>query len=135
MLAQYLWITGSAIFLLLGTAHLRLTFFGPKLFPKHHAVIGEMQNTHPRLTQETTMWKAWVGFNASHSAGAIFFGAMNMTLASQYFWIIQESVFIVFLNAVFVLFFLYLAKAYWFKVPLIGIVMATICYGISVLTM
>ena len=135
MLAQNLWIFGSSIFLLLGTAHLRITFFGHKLFPKHHSVIGEMQNTHPQLTEETTMWKAWVGFNASHSAGAIFFGALNMTLASQYFTIIQESVFIVFLNMLFVLFFLFLAKMYWFKIPFIGILISTICYGISIFLM
>lgn len=102
MLAQYLWIFGSSIFLLLGTAHLRITFLGRKLHPANASVIEELKNTHPRLTSDTTMWKTWIGFNASHSAGAIFFGALNMTLASQYFSIIQESVFIVFLNMLFV---------------------------------
>jgi hypothetical protein len=135
MLAQYLWIAGSLIFLVQGTAHLRITFTGHKLNPKDDATIDAMKNTHPRITHETTTWKAWIGFNASHSAGAIFFGAINMTLASQYFWVIQESVFIIFLNSVFVLFFLFLAKVYWFKIPLIGVLLATLCFGLSVLLM
>jgi hypothetical protein len=81
------------------------------------------------------MWKTWIGFNASHSAGAIFFGALNMTLASQYFWIIQESVFIVFISMLFSLFFLFLAKMYWFKIPLIGVLLATACFGVSIVLM
>lgn len=135
MIAQYLWIVGSLIFLLLGTAHLRITFSGTKLHPKNDATIEEMKNTHPRLTKDTTMWKTWIGFNASHSAGAIFFGALNIALASQYFWVIQESVFIVFLNSIFVLFFLFLARVYWFKIPLMGVLLATLCFGISILIM
>jgi hypothetical protein len=83
MIAQYLWIFGSSIFLLLGTAHLRITFLGRKLHPENSAVIEEMKNTNPRITKDTTMWKTWIGFNASHSAGAIFFGALNMTHTSQ----------------------------------------------------
>lgn len=135
MIAQYLWIFGSLIFLLLGTAHLKITFLGTKLHPKNESTIDEMKNTYPRLTKETTMWKAWIGFNASHSAGAIFFGALNIVLASQYFWIIQESVFMVFINLLFVLFFLFLAKAYWFKIPVIGVLISTICFIVSIFLM
>ncbi len=133
MLSQYLWIFGSLIFLLLGTAHLRITFLGRKLHPEDASTIEAMKNTHPRLTKDTTMWKTWIGFNASHSAGAIFFGSINITLASQYFFIIQESVFIIFLNSIFVLFFLFLARAYWFKIPMIGVLLATISYGLAIL--
>ncbi len=28
-----------------------------------------MQQVSPVITRQTTMWKAWVGFNASHSYG------------------------------------------------------------------
>jgi len=135
MFAQYLWIFGSFIFLLLGTAHLRITFLGTKLHPKNDATTEEMKNAQLRLTKETTIWKSWIGFNASHSSGAIFFGALNMTLASQYFWIIQESVFIVFITMLFVLFFLFLAKMYWFKIPFIGILISTVCFVVSIILM
>lgn len=133
MIAQYLWILGSFIFLLLGTAHLRITFLGKKLFPKSEAAEVEMKNTHPRLTKDTTMWKAWIGFNASHSAGAMFFGIVNIVLASQYFSILQNSLFLLFINILFVGFFLFLGKAYWFRVPFIGILITLICFVCSVL--
>lgn len=133
MIAQYLWILGSLIFLLLGTAHLRITFLGKKLFPKSETAEVEMKNTHPRLTKDTTMWKAWIGFNASHSAGAMFFGIVNIVLASQYFSILQNSLFLLFINILFVGFFLFLGKAYWFGVPFFGILITLICFVCSVL--
>jgi hypothetical protein len=135
MLAQYLWISGSLIFLLLGIAHLRLTFTGTRLFPKDDSTMEAMKQTQLRITKETTLWKAWTGFNASHSAGAIFFGAVNIILASQYFWILQESVLILFLTSAFVLFFFFLARAYWFKIPLIGVLLATLCFAVAMVLM
>jgi hypothetical protein len=134
-MAQYFWIFGSAIFVLLGLAHLRITFTGTRLNPKAEAAIDAMKNTHPRLTRETTVWRAWIGFNASHSAGAIFFGSINIVLASQYFHILQDSMSIVFLNIVFVLFFLVLAKVYWFKIPLLGVLISVICFVLSIILM
>ena len=35
-----------------------------------------MQEMSLVITRETTMWKAWVGFNAGDSYGAILFGAV-----------------------------------------------------------
>lgn len=134
-LAQSLWISGSLIFFLLGLAHLRITFSGFKLHPRKESLLDEMKNTPLRITRETSIWRAWIGFNASHSAGAIFFGVINSVLAFHYFWIIKESVFILFLTSFFVLFFLFLAKAYWFRIPLIGVLLATLCFALSIMLM
>jgi hypothetical protein len=125
MTAEYLWIAGSLIFLLLGFAHLRITFWGKKLYPKSEATEASMKDTHPRLTRDTTMWKTWIGFNASHSAGAIFFGACNLIIGWQY---VRESAPLLILNLVFVIFFLFLGRMYWFRIPLIGILLALICF-------
>jgi len=133
MLAQFLWIIGSSIFLLLGLAHLRITYFGKKLYPKNEATEISMRDTHPRISQDTTMWKTWIGFNASHSAGAIFFGVINVILASQYFAILSDSFPLLLLNFGFVLFFLFLAKKYWFKIPLIGVLIALVSFVCSIL--
>ncbi len=35
-----------------------------------------MKAVSPLLTREITMWNAWVSFNASHSLGAMLFGAL-----------------------------------------------------------
>jgi hypothetical protein len=64
----------AAIILLLGLIHLLYTFRGPKLNPRDAALETRMKEISPVVTRETTMWKAWVGFNASHSYGAILFG-------------------------------------------------------------
>jgi len=128
MVAKILWLSGSVIFLVLGTAHLYYTFFTTKFNARNKMVINEMKNTSPVLTGETTMWNAWIGFNASHSAGAIFFGLINILLAAQYFPVMQNSVLVILLNITTVLFYCWLAKKYWFHVPFTGILLATGCF-------
>jgi hypothetical protein len=44
-------------------------------------MVEEMKTSFPILTKKTTMWKAWTGFNASHSSGAMFIGIINFYLA------------------------------------------------------
>jgi len=62
-------IIGASIFGILGTMHLLYTFFTNKFTARNQHVVEAMQSTSPVLTKETTMWKAWIGFNASHSLG------------------------------------------------------------------
>jgi hypothetical protein len=133
MLAKYFWITGSIIYIILGSLHLLYTFFTTKFFPKDKSVLESMRQTHPRLTNETTMWKAWIGFNGSHSAGALFFGTVNLILAAGYFWFLADTLPLIFLSIIASLFYLFLAIRYWFKIPLAGIGIATICYIVSAL--
>jgi hypothetical protein len=128
MIEKYLWITGSAIFLWLGTIHLLYTFFTGKFNARNKEVITAMKNTSPVLTRDTTMWKAWIGFNASHSSGAIFFGLINILLATRYFPVIQDSLLLHLLNIVTVIFYFWLGKKYWFKVPFTGILIAACCF-------
>ena len=128
MAAKILWLTGSAIFLFLGILHLYYTFFTDKFKARNKTVVLEMKNTSPLLTKETSMWKAWIGFNASHSAGAIYFGLINMLLAAQYFPILQNSLLIILLTIVTVLFYCWLGKIYWFSVPFTGLLLATFCF-------
>jgi hypothetical protein len=134
MVAKILWLSGSVIFLVLGTAHLYYTFFTAKFNARNKMVINEMKNTTPVLTSETTMWNAWIGFNASHSAGAIFFGLINILLAAQYFPVIQNSVLVILLNITTVFFYCWLAKKYWFRVPFAGVLLATGCFVAASIT-
>jgi hypothetical protein len=128
MLSKILWLSGSAIFVILGTLHLCYTFFTTKFDPRNKSIIEDMKNTSPRLTKETTMWKAWTGFNASHSAGAIFFGLMNIILAAGYFYILEKSFLLSFLTILTSVFYLWLGKKYWFSVPFTGILIAVCCF-------
>jgi hypothetical protein len=131
MASKILWLAGSAIFVLLGTIHLVYTFFTTRLEPRNKAVIDEMKGTSPRLTGETTVWKAWIGFNASHSSGAIFFGLMNGILAAQDFSVIEDSFPVSFLTIVTSVFYLWLARSYWFRIPFVSILVAVACFIIS----
>jgi hypothetical protein len=128
MLVKLLWMAGAAIFLILGTIHLLYTFFTGKFDARNKEVMTGMKNSSPVLTKETTMWKAWVGFNASHSAGAIFFGLINILLAFQYFPLIHDSVSLHLLNIITSVFYLWLGKKYWFKIPFTGILISTGCF-------
>ena len=128
MLAKILWFTGSAIFLALGTIHLYYTFFSGKFAARNRAVVTAMKNTTPVLTNETTMWNAWIGFNASHSAGAIFIGLINIILVVQYFPVLQNSLILQLFNILTAIFYCWLAKKYWFRIPFIGILITTACF-------
>ena len=134
MLSKILWLAGSAIFFILGAIHLYYTFFTTKFDPRNRSVTGVMENTSPRLTHETTMWKAWTGFNASHGAGAMFIGLVNILLALKYFYVIEDSFLFSFLTIITSVFYLWLAKRYWFSIPFYSLLVATICFVASPVT-
>src|SRR5436190_22565353 len=129
-LAKYLWIAGSLPFIVLGSIHLYYTFFSNKFSSRTSSVDEAMKNSFPVLIKETTMWKAWIGFNASHSSGAMYIGLINFFAAICYPEILSSSVFL-FLNIITVLFYCWLGKKYWFGIPLKGILMATFCFMAS----
>ena len=131
MLAKILWFTGSAIFLALGALHLYYTFFSSKFAARNKAVVIAMKNSTPVLTNETTMWNAWIGFNASHSAGAIFIGLINIILVVQYFPVLQNSLVMQLLNIATVVFYCWLARKYWFRIPFTGILLSTGCFVVA----
>lgn len=131
MIAKFLWITASGIYIVLATMHLLYTFFTNKFLAKDRNTVESMKQTHPLLTNKTTMWKAWIGFNGSHSAGGIFLGMANLLLAVLYFSFLSGSLPLIILTVITSLFYLFLAIKYWFKIPLTGIAIATICYIIA----
>lgn len=130
MLEKYLWTAGSLPFIILGGIHLLYTFFTNKFSSRNRLVDEEMKTSFPMLTKETTMWKAWTGFNASHSCGAIYIGIINLFLAVQYFAVITHPV-VLFLNIATVLFYLWLAKKYWFSTPFKGMLIAACCFVLA----
>ena len=81
MIAQILMAASAAILLALGSLHLLFTFRSTKLTPRDPALLQSMTQVSPIISRDTTMWKAWVGFNASHSFGAILFGLVYGQLA------------------------------------------------------
>ncbi|MBE0616057.1 MAG: hypothetical protein IH604_20495 [Burkholderiales bacterium] len=127
-LAPSLVAASAAIILLLGLVHLLFTFRGPKLHPRDAALEKRMTEVSPVLTRETTMWKAWVGFNASHSYGAILFGLVYGYLALAHSAFLFQSPFLLLAGLFFLAGYAFLGKVYWFSVPFRGIVLSTALY-------
>lgn len=122
----------GTIYFFLGTLHLLYTFFTPKFEPYDSAVEAGMKQTNPKLTRRTTMWNAWIGFNGSHSTGAMFFGFMLVLAGTQYASLANSSIFqgAALLNSVF---YVWLAHRYWFRIPFAGIVLSTLFVAAFVL--
>lgn len=128
MLGTILMTTSAAIVLLLGSIHLLYTFTGNKLTPRDPALTGQMQAVHPVLTRETTMWKAWVGFNASHSMGAMLFGLVYGFLALAHPSLLFASNYLLTLGFVMLAGLVWLANRFWFRIPLAGCAMSLGAY-------
>ena len=128
MYEQILLIVGAIIFGTLGSIHLLYTFFSNKFNALDSNVTKAMKNTSPLLTKQTTMWKAWVGFNASHSLGAMLVTAFYVPLALNNMSVIRENLWFSILPVFIGLSYLALAKKYWFKIPFIGVLISTVCF-------
>ena len=120
--------TSAAIILLLGFIHLAYTFRGNKLRPRDAELEARMKAVAPVISRETTMWRAWVGFNASHAYGAILFGLVYGYLALAHGEFLAHSTYLLLLGLVLLVGYSVLGKLYWFSVPFRGILAATALY-------
>jgi hypothetical protein len=127
-------VAGSAaITLLLGLIHLLYTFHGPKLLPRDRELQARMQQVSPVITRETTMWKAWVGFNVSHGYGLILYGAVYGYLALAHSDFLFQSVFLLSLGLILLFGYVFIAKRYFFRIPLQAVVLATFLYALALI--
>ena len=113
---------------MLGVLHLVLTFFSNKFHPREAAIEARLKEVSPILTRQTTMWKAWVGFNVSHSFGLILFGLVYGYLALIHGPLLFASPFLLSVGLALLGGYLFLCKRYWFSTPFRGIVLATVLY-------
>jgi hypothetical protein len=129
--APMLLAVSAAIIFVLGSIHLLYTFRGPKLLPRDPDLQARMSEVSPVITRETSMWKCWIGFNASHSLGAILFGAVYGYLALWHGTLFFQSAFLQWLGLLTMAGYVFLAKRYWFSIPFRGIVLATTLYVLA----
>jgi hypothetical protein len=128
MLAQILILASSTIVFLLGSLHLYFTFFSHKFSPRDRELEARLRTVSPVISTQTTYWRAAVGFHASHSIGALFFGTLYGYLAVAQPSFLFQTHFIALLGLLLLLSKLTLARLYWFDVPLRGIGLATVLY-------
>ena len=132
MSAIVLMLCSAGISLVLGTAHLVYTFFGTKLVPRDPALKIRMLEISPYITKETNMWRCWIGFNASHSMGAILFGLIYAYLGFFHSELLFQSAFLLAVGFAMLGGFFILAKLYWFSIPFAGIGISLACYVASI---
>jgi hypothetical protein len=128
----YLLETGGLIFAVLGLIHAFYTLadiFRPRrLVPEDRFLIDAMRTCSLRLTRGgTTMWKAWVGFNFSHSLGAVIFGGLCVLLGALR--LLPDAPGLTLLIPVLIGgLYLLLSLRYWFRIPSCFIAVATACF-------
>lgn len=134
MMPKVLMVSSAAILLMLGIVHIVYTYSGSKLWPRDPAVQVAMSQTHLGITKETTVWRAWTGFNVSHSMAAILFGLVYAFLAVVHPQILFGSAYLLGVGFATLLGFVVLAKLYWFSVPFGGVTVSLLLYIASVVT-
>ena len=122
---------GGAIYGLLGALHAVYTLLDirdpRRIVPDDPLVITAMQTSKIRLTRgESTVWQGWIGFNLSHSLGALMLSAACFIVAACLRRFAFSPWVLLVLAAVSALYLL-LAAQYWFRIPILGTAVATAC--------
>jgi hypothetical protein len=113
----------------LGCLHLLYTFRGNKLDPRNPALRTAMENESPVIARQTTMWRAYRGFNATHSLGIIVFALVYGYLALWRAEVLAGSLFLLVLGMGVLLAYLALARRYFFRIPFRGVALACLLYA------
>jgi hypothetical protein len=132
MAARVLMVVSASIAFTLGVVHLVYTFWGPNLTPRDSALEISMRQISPVITKETTIWRCWVGFNASHSMGLILFGLIFGFLAAAHGQLLFHSLFLLVVGLAMLGGFVVLSKIYFFSAPFAGMSVALACYIASI---
>jgi hypothetical protein len=128
MLAQTLIAASAVIFFTLGTIHLVYTFASNKFSPRDAALEARLREVSPVISRGTTMWNAWIGFNASHSYGAMLYGVVYGYLAIFRLDVLRTEPFLLVAGAAFLAGFAIVAVRYWFSIPRNGILLSLALY-------
>lgn len=132
MASKVLMLLSAGMASLLGVIHLAYTFSGSHLLPRDPALHAAMSQAPLSITRETTVWRAWMGFNASHSMGLILFGLVFGFLALHHTKLFFGSTYLLAVGFATLVGFLVLAKLYWFSVPFAGVAISLLCYAGSI---
>jgi hypothetical protein len=131
-LSRYLFLAGALPLLFLGSVHARETPLSPSerkgLTPSDPALIDSMQKSAVLLTRRTDMWLAWVGFNLSHSLGAIAFGLFVVAIGRSAESYASQAAICVPLATLVAATYVAIGLRYWFRDPNLGLTLALGCF-------
>jgi hypothetical protein len=131
-LIAILLLLGGGVFGLLGALHAIYTLLDlrnpRRLVPADPSLAQAMANSALRLSGgRTDMWRAWIGFNFSHSLGVLLVAGLALWAGSR-FNTLPVGVIIPVLTLIGCV-YLVLALLYWFRVPAIGVAIGTSCFA------
>lgn len=126
--SRILFLTGALPYLLLGLAHAahtpRATHERKGLSPRDPALAQAMAAGALLLTRHTDVWRAWVGFNLSHSLGAVLFGVAVLLAGRDARTFAHEApLWLPMAIGVGVLYLL-IGVRFWFRTPIAGIALS-----------
>jgi hypothetical protein len=124
-------ILGGSVFGVLGGLHAIYTLLDlrnpQRLVPVDPSVRHAMANSALRLSRGgTDMWRAWIGFNFSHSLGLLLLAALAIWAGLR---INRLPVAIMPALTLMGCAYLLLALLYWFRIPAIGVALGTGCFA------
>ena len=124
-------ILGGGIFGVMGSLHAIYTLLDlrdpRRLVPVDPFVAQAMANSALRLSEgRTDMWRAWIGFNFSHSLGVLMLAAVAVWAGSR-----TDTLPVGIMPALILISCVYLVLAlrYWFRAPAIGVAIGTVCFA------
>jgi hypothetical protein len=134
-LSRYLYLAGAAPFLILGVAHAFATPLAPGqrrgLSLRDVTLEEGLARSRVLLTGRTNVWLAWVGFNLSHSLGAVLFGAVVLLTGRSAAVFQSEAPLFLPLALLVSGTYVALAVTYWFRTPIIGTVVSLVLFLLS----
>ena len=123
---------GGGIFLVLGSLHGLLTFRDlshPRAFtPTDSAVREAMQEARLALNPRANLWKAWLGFNLSHSLGVALFGGIIVAIAVFHFEFFIGNPIVQLASVAIAAAYLVLSMFFWFWGPAVGSGLSLLCF-------
>jgi hypothetical protein len=124
-------ILGGSVFGALGGLHATYTLLDlrnpRRLVPVDPSVINAMANSDLRLSRGgTDMWRAWIGFNFSHSLGLLLFATLAIWAGFR-----SNRLPVAVMPGLTLIgcAYLLLALLYWFRIPAIGVAIGTGCFA------
>ena len=124
-------ILGGAVFGVLGSLHAIYTLLDlsnpRRLVPADPSVAKAMANSALRLSSGgTDMWRAWIGFNFSHSLGVLMVAALAVWAGSG-----SNTLPVSIMPALTLIGCVYfvLSLLCWFRTPAIGVAIGTGCFA------
>ena len=133
--SRYLFLAGALPFVVLGLLHARgtprATIDRKGLSPADPALAEAMARGRVLLTKQVDVWSGWVGFNLSHSLGAVAFGAFVLAVGRSADSFAAQAAVCGPLAVAVSGAFLAIGVRYWFRTPIAGCAIAFACFALS----